>query len=308
MTALWAGAAALLIGAFAWRFASKRRHLPCPSWLFWILDNPYTAAVAGAEVLLDRAEVSPGMRVLDVGAGPGRVAIPAAHRVGPQGVAVAMDVQDDMLARVRDTAAKQGLKNVITVTGSIENGFPGAADFDRALLITVLGEIPDRAAAMRALYAALRRARDHRSLPRVLTRIKHSTMQAGVKRVIVGRWRSKPPLRRLVTFIGMLCLSLAPLESLMAEAHDDTSTASVVYRADGACTAHEDDTSPPTDGSGRDSHPFHVDHCAHSHLAAIPLRDANGHARLVARRAGIREPFGLHESIVLPPQQRPPIV
>lgn len=51
---------------------------------------------------------------------------------------------------------EHGLQNVVTVAGSIENGFPGAGDFDRALLITVLGEIPDRAAAMRALYAALR--------------------------------------------------------------------------------------------------------------------------------------------------------
>ena len=155
MTGFWLGGAALLVGAFAWRFASRRRHLPCPSLLFWILDNPYTAAVAGAELILDRAEVLPGMRVLDVGAGPGRVAVPAAQRVGPHGEVVAMDVQEDMLARVRAAATKQGLQNIITVAGSIENGFPGAGDFDRALLITVLGEIPDRAAAMRALYAAL---------------------------------------------------------------------------------------------------------------------------------------------------------
>lgn len=156
MMPFWVGGAALLIGAFAWRFASKRRHLPCPSWLAFILDNPYTATVAGAELLLDRAEVSPGMRVLDVGAGPGRVTIPAARRVGPLGVVVAMDVQQNMLARVRAGAMEHGLQNVVTVAGSIENGFPGAGDFDRALLITVLGEIPDRAAAMRALYAALR--------------------------------------------------------------------------------------------------------------------------------------------------------
>ena len=156
MTPLWVGGALLLIGTFAWRFASHRRHLPCPSWLAWVLSNPYTAAVAGAEVLLDRAEVSPGMRVLDVGAGPGRVTIPAARRVGPHGVVVAMDVQENMLARVRAGAMEDGLQNVVTVAGSIENGFPGAGDFDRALLITVLGEIPDRAATMRALYAAIR--------------------------------------------------------------------------------------------------------------------------------------------------------
>lgn len=156
MMPFWMGGAALIIGAFAWRFASQRRRLPCPAWLGWILSNPYTSAVAGAEVILDRADVSAGMRVLDAGSGPGRVTIPAAQRVGNEGVVVAMDVQEAMLARVRDRAAERGLQNVVTVAGSIDAGFPGAGDFDRALLITVLGEIPDRAGAIRALYTALR--------------------------------------------------------------------------------------------------------------------------------------------------------
>ena len=156
MTPLWVGATILLCGAFAWRFSSNRRHLPCPSWLAWILDNPFTAAVAGAELILDRAAVSRDMRLLDVGCGPGRVTIPAAKRVGPDGIVVAMDVQENMLTRVRAAAREHGLENVVTVAGSIEDGLASGGDFDRALLITVLGEIPDRAAAMRALYESLR--------------------------------------------------------------------------------------------------------------------------------------------------------
>lgn len=148
--------AAVVLGAFGWRWASRRLHLPCPSWLGWILSNPYTSAVAGAETILDRAEVSPGMRVLDAGSGPGRLTIPAASRVGPTGAVVGMDVQDAMLARVRAAANERGFDNVLTVKGSLDSGVPGAGDFERALLVTVLGEIPDRAGAMRSLYAALR--------------------------------------------------------------------------------------------------------------------------------------------------------
>ena len=113
---------------------------------------PYTSALAGAEVILDRAAVSAGMHVLDAGSGPGRVAIPVAQRIGPEGVVVAMKLQERMLARVRAGAVQRGLRNVVTVAGSIDAGFRCAGDFDRALLIAVLSEIPDRLGAMRALH------------------------------------------------------------------------------------------------------------------------------------------------------------
>ena len=149
--------AGLVVGAIGWRVASRRRQLPCPSWLGWLLSNPYTSAVAGSAVVLDRLDLSPGMRVLDAGSGPGRLTIPAAERVGPTGEVVALDMQEAMLRRVRMAAAERGLTNVRTVEGTIEDGLTAAlGDFDRALLVTVLGEVPDRTGAMRALHAALR--------------------------------------------------------------------------------------------------------------------------------------------------------
>src|SRR6058998_3755979 len=51
----------------------------------------------GATKLVDRLDVAPGMRVLDVGAGIGRVSIPLAAKVGPEGEVVALDVQEAML-------------------------------------------------------------------------------------------------------------------------------------------------------------------------------------------------------------------
>lgn len=147
---------ALAVGALAWRGASRRRRLPCPAWLGWILENPYTDAVAGSATLLRRAGVEPGMRVLDVGAGPGRLTIPAAERVGPSGGVVALDVQEAMLARVRQKASARGLANVRTVRGAVETSALDPGAFDRALLVAVLGEVPNREHALRALYASLR--------------------------------------------------------------------------------------------------------------------------------------------------------
>jgi ubiquinone/menaquinone biosynthesis C-methylase UbiE len=146
----------LLAGALGWRAAARRRSLPCPAWLAWVLENPYTNAVASNATILDRLELAAGMRVLDAGCGPGRLTVSAAERVGPAGEVVALDVQEAMLRRVRAAVAERGLANVRTVQGSLESAMLGARDFDRALLVTVLGEVPDREGAMRALYAALR--------------------------------------------------------------------------------------------------------------------------------------------------------
>jgi SAM-dependent methyltransferase len=115
------GLAGVAGAALWWRSSSRRRHLPCPAWLGWVLENPYSDWIAGSRILLDRAGVEAGMRVLDAGAGTGRVTIAAAGRVGPGGEVVALDLQPRMLAHVRHRAAGRGLANVRTVAGSIES-------------------------------------------------------------------------------------------------------------------------------------------------------------------------------------------
>lgn len=111
-------------------------------------------------MLLDRAGVAPGMRVLDAGCGPGRLTIPAAERVGAEGEVVALDVQEAMLTLVRHNVASRGLTNVRTVLGGLESVTTisglAAGTFDRALLVAVLGEVPNRESALLALRAALK--------------------------------------------------------------------------------------------------------------------------------------------------------
>jgi ubiquinone/menaquinone biosynthesis C-methylase UbiE len=147
-----------LIGAgLWWRWASRRRQLPCPSWLAWLLDNPLTEAVAGTRTTLDRIGLQPGEHVLDVGSGPGRLSIPAAQRVGPGGRVVALDVQPQMLARLQKRMAAEGVTNVVPRFVDIVSDQSLQADsFDRAWLVTVLGEIPDRRAALRNLHRVLK--------------------------------------------------------------------------------------------------------------------------------------------------------
>lgn len=141
----------------AWRLASRRQALPCPVWLRWLveLDNPFTRTNRAA-VIVANLGLSPGMIVLDAGCGPGRLAIPLAREVGEAGEVVAMDLQAGMLARVGEKAKTAGLGNIRLHHASLGQGTLAANGFDRAVLVTVLGEIPDREAAMREIHAALK--------------------------------------------------------------------------------------------------------------------------------------------------------
>jgi len=143
-------------GWLAWRYLSKRTSQPCPYWLSGVLETPLTEAIAGAKKLLDLLDARPGMAFLDVGSGPGRVSIPAAERVGPAGQVTALDIQPEMLAFLRERAAARGLTNLHLVEGGAGGGLLGAGQFDRAVLVTVLGETPDRQAVIDEIYRALK--------------------------------------------------------------------------------------------------------------------------------------------------------
>jgi ubiquinone/menaquinone biosynthesis C-methylase UbiE len=143
--------------AMIWRLFSNRRSIPCPSWLGWMveLDNPILRNNS-AKQILSHLDLRPGMKVLDFGCGPGRLAIPAARQVGPAGSVTAFDMQEGMLERVRSKAALEKLENIVLIQGAAGEGKLGYNKYDRALLVTVLGEIPDRKTLMKELYDSLK--------------------------------------------------------------------------------------------------------------------------------------------------------
>lgn len=150
--------AIVVVLTFVWRYQSRRRALPCPVWLTALLENPFMNAVASSSLLLDRAKVGPGMRLLDAGCGPGRVTIPATNRVGTTGEVVALDIQPGMLQKLQERANAAGSVNIRPILGGLGRGMIDENLFDRAILITVLGEIPEqeRSAALREIYDSLK--------------------------------------------------------------------------------------------------------------------------------------------------------
>jgi ubiquinone/menaquinone biosynthesis C-methylase UbiE len=61
-----------------------------------------------------------------------------------------------MLARLQGRLDEQKLDNVRLIPAGIGDGELEANTYDRALLVTVLGEIPDRQKALHEVYTALR--------------------------------------------------------------------------------------------------------------------------------------------------------
>jgi ubiquinone/menaquinone biosynthesis C-methylase UbiE len=147
----------VLTVALLWRLASRRRSIPCPVWLKWMveMDNPLTKTNRAA-VIIEHLNLKPGMVVADVGCGPGRLTIPLAEAVGREGRVVALDIQQGMLDRVREKAQAQGLENIEYLEAGAGQDELGKERFDRALLVTVLGEIPDREEVLKEIHTSLK--------------------------------------------------------------------------------------------------------------------------------------------------------
>jgi SAM-dependent methyltransferase len=106
------------------------------------------------EHALHRAGLRPGMRVLDVGCGPGDVSFIAARLVGPTGTVVGVDASAEVIGLARGRAAEQGLSTVSFVQSTI-------ADLDMDEVDAVIGRLilmhlPDPASALRRLARLVR--------------------------------------------------------------------------------------------------------------------------------------------------------
>lgn len=69
---------------------------------------------------LAKLGLTDGMRVVDLGAGSGFYSIEAAKLVGANGRIYAVDVQKDLMERLRKIASDQHIQNVEVVWGNIE--------------------------------------------------------------------------------------------------------------------------------------------------------------------------------------------
>jgi ubiquinone/menaquinone biosynthesis C-methylase UbiE len=137
-------------GAVWWR----KNPSACPyNQRFWVeAPHPIITRDRLRQVLVPQ----PGERILEIGPGTGYYTLEMAEWVGPEGAVEIFDVQQEFLDHTMRRAEEKGLSNVVPTLGDATE-LPHADDsIDAVVLTAVLGEIPDRAAALREIERVLR--------------------------------------------------------------------------------------------------------------------------------------------------------
>jgi ubiquinone/menaquinone biosynthesis C-methylase UbiE len=144
------------IGYWADRVLRAIHSMPMPAFLIDVIDNPPRRWLMPPDVMAMRHGVEPGLRVLEIGPGSGTYTIAAARRAGPTGRVVAIDIQPAVVRHVQRRILREGVTNLEVELGDVHYlPFPDET-FDALYMMTVIGEIPGPAQAMRSFYRVLR--------------------------------------------------------------------------------------------------------------------------------------------------------
>ncbi|SIO88529.1 methyltransferase, FxLD system [Nocardiopsis sp. JB363] len=93
-------------------------------------------------LMLERADLRPGMRVLEIGSGGYNAAL-IAEVVGPDGQVTSIDIDPEVVDRARSRLAQSGYADrVEVVLGDAEHGHPAGAPYDRIIVTVAATDLP----------------------------------------------------------------------------------------------------------------------------------------------------------------------
>jgi len=111
----------------------------------------YTVSMfSNPKTVINALGITPGMAIADVGAGSGEYSIELARAIGHSGHVYAIDVQKDLLTRIRSVATNEGISSIEVIWGDIEKqGGANLSDgtIDVAVVANVLFQIEDKRSA-----------------------------------------------------------------------------------------------------------------------------------------------------------------
>ncbi|HUT98279.1 MAG TPA: methyltransferase domain-containing protein [bacterium] len=138
------------------RFFRLARPSPMPHWMAPLIDNPVRRLFYPTRKIVNELGAEPGMRALEVGPGHGTYTLAVARRLGDAGRLVAVDIQPEIILRLKKRVEREGVKNVEARTADVNHlPFPDGS-FDLVYLMMVLGEIPDHLGALREFKRVLK--------------------------------------------------------------------------------------------------------------------------------------------------------
>ena len=100
--------------------------------------------------------LKPGMVVADIGAGSGYYASRMARQVGPTGKVFATDIQPGMIELLNRRIASEGLANVTTVLGAMDDPSLPAKSIDLAIMVDVYHELQQPQLFLQRLKASFK--------------------------------------------------------------------------------------------------------------------------------------------------------
>lgn len=105
------------------------------------LDISVMSAAHLQAVMLEQAEIEPGMKVLEIGSGGYNAAL-IQELVGSMGAVTTVDIDRDVVQRARLCLDDAGYGQVRTVLADGEDGVPGGAPYDRIIVTAAAWDIP----------------------------------------------------------------------------------------------------------------------------------------------------------------------
>ena len=148
--------ALLMLYALFWLRERYGRGGPFPAWRAAELRHPLRRFIAPVGPTLEKLRLKAGDTVLELGPGPGYFTTEAARMVGPQGRLICLDIQPEMIEILRARLDEHGVDNALPVVGDATRLPLAEGAIDAAFLVSVLGEIPDRVAALAELRRVLK--------------------------------------------------------------------------------------------------------------------------------------------------------
>lgn len=106
--------------------------------------------------VMDAVGIHPGMVIGEVGAGRGRYTVHLATRVGDAGKIYANDINSSSLAYVRERCRRDGIRNVETILGKVDDAlFPKAA-LDMVFMVWVYHMMDEPVAMLKSIIPSLK--------------------------------------------------------------------------------------------------------------------------------------------------------
>ncbi len=108
-----------------------------------------------AKVVMDLADIRPGMTVADIGAGEGYYTVRLAERVGKDGRVLAQDISREALDRLGRRVEKERLENISIKFGAADNPQLPPDSFDRIFMVHMYHEVTEPYAFLWNMWPAL---------------------------------------------------------------------------------------------------------------------------------------------------------